>query len=328
MDAPVAIFRTNKSVDAEIGELLRVAEDQQLLAVPSTESQRKSFKRRCEANRLVSPFKGMYSRVDYWKSLSVIERHIHIFRTFSYLHPNTIYCDISAAVLYGLSVSYGRLNTIHVLSNPRVHGFERGGVRMHCMTGDFYNVVNGLKATDLAQTVFSVIRYVSFCEGIALADSALRAYPKIMPELLRLEQSMASYRGVRNARRVLKYADGRAESGGESWARARMIELGYVVPQLQVKFRNPLNPWKNYRVDMLVERPDGVKVAIELDGKEKYFLDSPDNPIDPLMDERQREAALTAQGLEVMRLRMDDVYDVQRFVRIMNTYHIPKVETR
>jgi len=43
-------------------------------------------------------------------------------------------------------------------------------------------------------------------------------------------------RGVRGAREAVAFADGRAESPGESLSRARMHELGFPPPRLQVEF--------------------------------------------------------------------------------------------
>ena len=117
-----------------------------------------------------------------------------------------------------------------------------------------------------------------------------------------------------------------AENGGESVLRARMIELGYVEPKLQVTFDNPLEPTKPYRVDLLSIRSDGTMVAIELDGRHKYtdaeFMNGKDT-VEVLLDERQREAALSSLGLEIMRIRWPDLLDSAKLSSIMNAYRIP-----
>ena len=125
--------------------------------------------------------------------------------------------------------------------------------------------------------------------------------------------------------------DGRAESGGESQTRARMIELGYEVPDLQVEFANPLDPKRNFRVDMLVDCGDGRRVAVEHDGACKYedlAMLNGRTPTRAFMDERQREALLTSCGIEVMRVRWKDLHDEQRFRRLMDAYGIPKRRAR
>ena len=43
-----------------------------------------------------------------------------------------------------------------------------------------------------------------------------------------------------------------------------------------------------------------------------------------LMNERQREAALTACGLEVMRVRYCDLKSSQKLLRLMEAYRIPR----
>ena len=49
-------------------------------------------------------------------------------------------------------------------------------------------------------------------------------------------------RGVVTARRVARYADGLSESGGESKARALMIERGWQTPELQIELFDPVEP--------------------------------------------------------------------------------------
>ncbi|MGO5240490.1 hypothetical protein ACTQ1Z_06160 [Parolsenella sp. LCP21S3_E11] len=160
-----------------------------------------------------------------------------------------------------------------------------------------------------------------------MADSALHMKLMEGSESARLVVGAGRSRGIRNARRVLECMDGRAESGGESMVRARMIELGYKEPELQVEFPNPLEPGHTYRADMLIRCGERL-VVVELDGKCKY--EDPEmlvgrTPLRVLLDERQREALLTSHGVEVMRLRYEDVMDEGRFKRLMDAYRIPRV---
>ena len=45
--------------------------------------------------------------------------------------------------------------------------------------------------------------------------------------------------------------------------------------------------------------------------------------IEVLLDERQREAALSSLGLEIMRIRWPDLLDSAMLSSIMNAYRIP-----
>ena len=52
-------------------------------------------------------------------------------------------------------------------------------------------------------------------------------------------------------------------------ARAMMIRLRYVLPQLQVWVANPLDPGHLFRVDGMWVLPDGTIVVLEVDGMAK-----------------------------------------------------------
>lgn len=106
-----------------------------------------------------------------------------------------------------------------------------------------------------------------------------------------------------------------SENGGESLARAVMVEEGFPVPQLQRVFTNPENPREWYRVDFAWQFPGGYAVVAEYDGTAKYS--------DPVMTSRRsiqavvnqqndRERKLYEWGVNrIVRLSYDDV--VQRW---------------
>ena len=72
---------------------------------------------------------------------------------------------------------------------------------------------------------------------------------------------------------LCKLADGKSENGGESLARAAMIELGFVRPQLQREFPNFNNSKWPYRVDFAWET-GGKLIVAEFDGADKYLVNS------------------------------------------------------
>ena len=74
-------------------------------------------------------------------------------------------------------------------------------------------------------------------------------------------------------RRLCCFANGLSENGGESFARGTMIDLGFMVPELQHEFVAP-NSGVKYRCDFLWRVPGGGLIVGELDGYDKYFVDS------------------------------------------------------
>lgn len=74
-------------------------------------------------------------------------------------------------------------------------------------------------------------------------------------------------------RRLCFFKNGLSENGGESFARGTMIDLGFMVPELQYEFVAP-NSRVKYRCDFLWRVSGGGLIVGELDGYDKYFVDS------------------------------------------------------
>ena len=74
-------------------------------------------------------------------------------------------------------------------------------------------------------------------------------------------------------RRLCLFKNGLSENGGESFARGTMIDLGFMVPELQHEFVAS-NSRVKYRCDFLWRVSGGGLIVGELDGYGKYFVDS------------------------------------------------------
>lgn len=74
-------------------------------------------------------------------------------------------------------------------------------------------------------------------------------------------------------RRLCLFKNGLSENGGESFARGTMIDLGFMVPELQHEFVAP-NSRVKYRCNFLWRVSGGGLIVGELDGYDKYFVDS------------------------------------------------------
>ncbi len=133
-------------------------------------------------------------------------------------------------------------------------------------------------------------------------------------------------RGYRRAQVIASYADGLSENGGESRFRAFFIAYGFLVPELQVEFRDPLNPNQVFRVDYFWRLEDGACVIGELDGKGKYTLqDGGDREsVDPFVAERQRESHLTMLGHKVLRFTFDELKNPGKLAEKMRLAGIPQ----
>lgn len=265
----------------------------------------KVLRRRLESGELVSPRRGMYARGPYWERLSPAEQALHVMRTLGIAHPTWTFSHASAALAHGIDVSYATLRPIHFMAPASEGGRSPSGLRRHRSACDQTTVAGRIRVTDIDHTVIDCATQYSPSLFLPIGDAAVRA-GLTTPE--RLERELAARRGgrgMRKARRHVSLIDPRAESGGESFVRGRLIELGIPFIDLQGAVANPEQPWRTYRMDIVLARPDGTYVDLEVDGAEKYVnseMNGGKGLARAMMEERQREAAITSHGIMVARV--------------------------
>ncbi len=319
----------SRAVESGVASLLAEAERQGVCTEPTSRSVRAALERRMERGVVVRPHRGMFARAEYWNSLTPDARDLHVMRTLQRGRPELVFCRESAALAWGLPVSYGRLGTIHVASDDEGHPSRNEGIMRHRLLGDGdVTVRDGLRVTGLVRTAFDCMRTMPFSYALAIGDELLRKSPLNRREIRERFIRMGEHaRRGRRARGVLSYADARSESWAESAARALAITQGFAIPELQVELPRPACPGSVYRVDQVWVRADGTKVLGEVDGAQKYFDErmlKGKTPGQALLLERQREAELTMYGMPVMRLSHADVTDAERFVRKLMAYGIAR----
>lgn len=322
--------RTSK---AEISASFEPFEQDGLLLYTNNGSRRRTLRAWVKNGELISPYPGLFARPAFWGSLNRAEREIAILRTLSVLHPDWIFCSYSAAVLQGLSVSYSLLGRVHVARMDGARGRDSVTVRYHTFPGFLAaDHARGVPVTEIMYTVTSCLLDAPFRRGLAIADSALRASALSQEDLrLYVESIGRGKHGVANARRIASHADSRAESGGESMARAAMIEQGFALPELQVTLPDPVDASRFFRVDFLWTLPDGSRVIGEFDGKEKYEAEEMTggrSAEEVRAAERQRESRLTLLGMPVVRFEPADLRRPALFARKLRVAGIPQDERR
>ncbi len=121
-----------------------------------------------------------------------------------------------------------------------------------------------LPVTTTARTVIDLARTLPFTDAVVAADSALREEKTTKPELGKVLGACARWPGVRQARRVVDFADERAESPLESAGRVVFDQYGLDSPELQATVFTPPDA---FRADFLWR---AHKVIAEADGLGKY----------------------------------------------------------
>ena len=167
------------------------------------------------------------------------------------------------------------------------------------------------------------LRTMDFKNGLAIADSAVHLGLTSKEKLLRFfEQQDKRTTGYAQALVTLRYADARAENGGESIARAIIIEQGFMVPDLQHEVPDPVDDSHVYRVDFWWEIEGQAAIVGELDGHDKYVdRDMTDGRsiVEVMADERIRESRVSGTGAKVMRFLFADVLNTSYFVHLLES---------
>lgn len=310
--------------------LLDEAEGAHRYAFASSRTEAVALRRRRDAGRVVEPAKGYFVRSTVYEGLSKRARTMHLIRAVAHKHPTWIFASFSAALVHGLQVSQRHMDMVHIVVGSHEHKRKPGGfIACHLMEGVEPTVVEGIRVTSLSQTLLDCTCSTSFRYGLALVDSAVHWDLTTVSELKAYFDGYGRRkRGIATARKVLQWVDGKSENGGESIARAVMIELGFTVPELQREVADPMEPQKMKRVDYYWLLPDGTEVMAELDGKRKYKganggTEDVETAIQRFSDERLRESHLNLTRALVVRFSFAQVTDEDYMRRLLTCAGIP-----
>ena len=298
--------------DQLIDQLLTQAEQEGRCLIPPSTAIRKALLRRI-GSTTVSPMPGLFARKMRWKELNRAQRHVEIVRTLALANPDWTFCSFSAACLLGLEVSWRHLNVVHVCSATKPSA--RPGARIQRHQIEPAGAVNqaGISITPPIQTVTDCLLQTGFADGMPIADSAISKLSLTREQLMEAVEKRAGARNgraVRTALTTLQYADARAESGGESVARAVMIETGFAPDRLQYELTDPYDSTESMRTDFAWERQARELTLGELDGLVKYTdqaMLAGRTTAETLVAERQREAHLSLYGHPLLRFTMSEV---------------------
>lgn len=223
-----------------------------------------------------------------------------VLRTLAREHPNWVFCSFSAAPIHELPVSHRLLTPIHVCTSLDAPTRSSPYVHRHRYKRIEHETIDDINVTPLVQTAIDCMAQASFPNGLAIADgllSMLDVERELLEEMVLL--MMRGKRGCMQARACASWADGRAESGGESIARAIMIEAGIVPTTIQATYPRPDNLLRTMRADFSFHLVTERVVLGELDGLEKY----------------QNKQML---GMPVVRFTMNDVWRPGRLAWLLS----------
>jgi hypothetical protein len=223
----------------------------------------------------------------------------------------------SAALIHGLELLKRPSEGTVTLTRPRGQRAGNGkaaGVIFHAaeLPKEHVTRANGTAVTTSARTVIDLARALSFMEAVVVADSALRAGMS-KNDLTSIVVACQRWPGMDQARRVIAFANGLAESVLESCARVVFDSFGLDAPQLQVTMRGP---GFVFRVDFLWEKH---KTIVEADGLAKYSTKA------DILAQFRRDRLLRDAGYKVVHFTWRELFETPEAVinRIRKAFAAP-----
>ena len=312
----------------QIDTLLDQAENARRCAHSSDPLIQKGLYRRYRAGDLARPYPGLFTRAEYWHQLNEPEQSLHMARALRDLHPNWVFSGITAAAAHGFDhprILHRQGLTITLPSHGSYRPHEKLNIIYSPCPREKAVIANGIAVTNPSRTLLDCGRTIDFVHSLPIFDDAAS---NGIEEKQILQECARTTLDCSRIFKLLRYTDARSENGGESFARAVMIENGFSVPQLQVPFTDPLTG-KQFRVDFLWRTADGRIIVGELDGTAKY--------VDPQMTdrmsiqetvqaEREREQALFRAGVtEIVRFTFDDAVRQKPLITKLRRAGVPCV---
>ncbi len=271
----------------------------------------RTIERQIQAGQLIRLRRGCYARASWWNGLDRSARHrqlifAHAHGTLTTSPGGVVYSHASAARLHGLHLWAvdERIHLTQVSSPSRIsHGRDVVAHTRPLASGDVIFLA-GLRCTSLERTVLDCSLIFNSRQSLILMDHACRL--GVDMSLLRDRcDALAGRNGVGSLRRALELADARSESAGESLTRELLFRLKIEPPVMQHVVHTPAG---EHRLDFAWP---ARKVALEFDGKTKYFDYRPTGEV--LFAERRREKALMEQGWTFIRIEWKDLFNEAAF---------------
>lgn len=210
----------------------------------SSPAERRRFERRVSSGELVAPMRGMFMAADEWNALSAVEQSRQVVLALASTHRDWVFCLFSAAAVYGLEVAHENTDKVHRQVAKRSRVSRDGRIISHKSSRTESHLINDVHVTPPVQTVVDCLCALQFPRALAIADSAMRVLGLSKKEMQAELDGRNQPDGYEIARDAIAYADPLAANGGESVARAVMIQQGFLIPQLQVRMSDPFDSEK------------------------------------------------------------------------------------
>ena len=279
---------------------------------------------------VVRVHRGAYMSAHDWRELDRHERYrSRVIAAGLVARGRPILSHHSAAAIWGIPIIGAWPSVVHVLTTRSAGTRKENGFQRHATAIDDEDVVEfeGVRVTSLRRTLIDLARDTSFASAVAGLDWSLHSPAKGMPArilIADLQEYFDTIDWTRNRRKVyraLEFADGRAESPGESLSRVVIHELGFPQPELQVRIvdRDGLAGVSDFGWE-------GFRHLGEFDGLVKYTrgMARPGESIDQIVvREKVREDRIRATRRGMSRWLWADALAVRPLYEILIDAGLP-----
>lgn len=280
--------------------------------------------------QLVRVRRGWYVAGPTWNDARPEERYRYLVRaTAAEAAAELVFSHHSAAVMHGLPLIGPWPMTVHALLPGANGGSSRRLLTTHRTIVDLQPVViHGVTVTSLARTIVDMVATAGFLVGVTMVDHVLHQQmlrpgqsPTITKQALLTELDAVNPRVGRGAaERAIAFANGLSANAGESLSRVRFEELGFVIPELQVRF---VVRGCTYFVDYFWR---GVRKIGEFDGRIKYTraaVMAGRDVVGVVLAEKEREDILRPQVHSFTRWGWDLAYNARAFGQFLREQNVP-----
>ncbi|WP_104130414.1 type IV toxin-antitoxin system AbiEi family antitoxin domain-containing protein [Cryobacterium sp. N21] len=288
---------------------------------------------------LVRIRRGVYTLGATWRGAESDDRYrLFVRATVATAEQPLLLSHLSAAALHNLPIIGPWPNVVHAINNETAGGSSARFTTSHRSVVEPEQVViDGCAATTLARTLIDVAATSSFLVGVTMMDHALRVEAEraenerrmgipgaaaLAKEDLYAELMMVHpRRGGPKVRRIIDFSNLLSANPGESMSRVRMAELGFEIPELQVRF---VVHGREYWVDFYWPR---VRKIGEFDGKIKYTRGAilgDRHPGEVVVVEKNRENLLRPEVNSFDRWDWDTAYSPRLFYEFLIQHNVPR----
>lgn len=278
-----------------------------------------------------------------WRDALPEERYRYFVRaTAAQSNNELVLSHHSAAVIHGLPLIGPWPTTVHALLPDAAGGSSQRLLTSHrSLTDPHAVVIADVTVTSLTRTVVDMASVSTFVVGVAIVDhvlhqeevrlqreirTGLRGPPAITKQVLLAELHAVHPRtGRRAAARAIAFANGLSANAGESLSRVRFEELGFEIPELQVRF---VVQGRTYFVDYFWR---GVRKIGEFDGEIKYTraeVMAGRDVVAVVVAEKNREDVLRPEVNSFTRWGWDLAYNARAFHGFLTEQGVPRTRAQ